>query len=391
MKHMRYITPILALLFIVGYTATVSILYPNTLCMMEANCWIDDYILQLFRWPIVGAFCMALPMCIAMLLVALLLRLCHLPRLMPLSLIVALVPAYFYPPNAEYQWEEDRLFSKSLRQKEQFHHYSRLADSHRWNDLQRAIRQDGTAMSVLGMRYMLLAESANGTLAENLFTYPVSETENFLFRGYRTALTCEFNRQFYDNIGIWDEGFHQAQEYSMSLPKFCLHSLCYMIDYSIKEAEWAVAEKLLTVLSQALFYDDFIADRRNQIAEGRQLKPTNDAPLRQDCFVTGYSLQNEMVYLFQYHIGDSMKIQEYILCCMLIRKNLTQFMHALRQFPRYANTSFDQYPTSFRQAIRIYESREQALRDEPYGTYAHFYYNREIPKHETRYTPPNIN
>ncbi len=388
---MKYITPLLALLFIVGYTATVSILYPNTLCMMEANCWTDDYILQFFRWPVVGALIMAMPMCIAMLLVALLLRLCRLPRLMPLSIIVALALAYFYPPNAEHQWGAERLFSEELRQKEQICHYHRLADSRKWKELQQAIRHDGTAMSTLGMRYMLLAESANGTLAENLFTYPISETENLLFRGYRTLEACEFNRLFYDNIGIWDECFHQTQEYSMCLPRFCLHSLCRMIDYSIKEAEWAVAEKLLTVLGQALFYDDFIADRRKQIAEGRKLKPVNDAPLRQDNFVTGYSLQNEMVRLFQHQIGDSEKIQDYILCCMLIRKNLPQFLHSISVLPRYTDTPVDQLPTPFRQAILIYQSGGQALRDEPYGTYAHYFYNREIPEQETRYAPATIN
>ncbi len=388
---MKYITPILALLFIVVYTATISALYPNILCMMEANCWIDDYILQFFRWPIVGAFLMALPMCIAMLLVAFLLRLCRLPRLMPLSIIVSLALAYVYPPNANYQWGEDRLFSQNLRQDEQVCHYIRLAGSQKWNELQQTIRRDGMATSILGMRYLLLAESAKGTLVENLFTYPIRETEDFLFRGYRTSQSCEFNRHFYANIGIWDECYHQAQEYSMCQPRFCVYSLCHMIDYSIKEAEWAVAEKLLAVLSQALFYDDFIADRKSQIAEGRQLKPVNDAPLRQDCFVTGYSFQSEMAILLKYEIGDSLKIQDYTLCSMLVRKKLPQFVSCLGLFPRYAKCTLDQLPTPFRHAIEIYRSQGEALRDEPYGTYAYFYYNTPIPKQETRYGTASIN
>ena len=248
MKQKIYITPLLALLFLVGYTATVSMMYPNTLRMMESNCWTEDYVLQFFRWPVVGAFLMALPMCAAMLLAALLLRLCRLPRLMPLSLAVALALAYLYPPSAEYEWGEDKLFNQKLHQQEQLHRYTRMAASRLWNELQRTIRRDGTATSKLGMQYMLLAESANGTLAENLFAYPINETEDFLSRGLSTIVACEFNRLFYDNIGVWDECFHQAQEYSMSLPRFSLHSLSHMIDYSIKEAEWAVAEKLLTVL-----------------------------------------------------------------------------------------------------------------------------------------------
>ncbi len=391
MKQKKYITPLLALLFLVGYTATISLLYPNTLRMMESNCWTQDYILQFFRWPVVGAFLMALPMCAAMLLAALLLRLCRLPRLMPLSLIVPLALAYFYPPNAEFEWGKDRLFSRELREDEQVHHYIRLAGSRNWHELQETLRRDGMAMSELGIKLMLLAESANGTLAQNLFAYPINETEDFLYRGFTENVACEFNRMFYDNIGVWDECFHQTQEYSMGLPRFCLHSLCHMIDYSIHEAEWAVAEKLLTVLGQALFYDDFIADRRNRIAEGRKLKPANDAPLRQDNFVTGYTLVNEMARLHHFKIGNSEKIQEYLLCCMLIRKRLPNFMQALSTLPRYANTPADQLPASFRQAIRIYESQGKALRDEPAGTYTHFFYHKEIPEQETRTTPGTIN
>ncbi len=384
---MKKLTLLLALLFLVAYTATVSLLYPNTLLMMEANCGVTDYLLQFFRWRVVGALLMALPMCAAMLLVALVLRLCRLPRLMPLSLAVALALAYFYPPTATYAWGETTLFSKAMQEKEKIYHYMRLADSRQWTALRQAIREDGASHSPIGMRYLLLAESACGTLAENLFAYPITETEEFLFRGHTAATSCEFNRQFYDNIGIWDECFHQAQEYSMSLPQFCLHSLCCMTDYSIREAEWAVAEKLLAVLEQALFYGDFVADRRAQIAEGRRLKPTNDAPLRQDNFVTGYSLQNEMVRFFHYHIGDSLKTQEYVLCCMLIRKKLPQFVESLRILPRYAGMPADQLPTPFRQALQIYESQGQALRDEPPGSYAHFFYNKQIPEQETRFAP----
>ena len=57
LKPIHY-TAILALLFVITYTITVGVLYPNTLRMMEANCWIDDYVLQFFRWPFVGAFIM---------------------------------------------------------------------------------------------------------------------------------------------------------------------------------------------------------------------------------------------------------------------------------------------------------------------------------------------
>lgn len=104
---------------------------------------------------------------------------------------------------------------------------------------------------------------------------------------------------FYDNMQVWDEAFHQAQEYAMCQQDFCFLSVKKMVEYSIAEAEWKVAEKLLYVLDQALFYHDFVAESRNRIAEGKKQRPCNDASLRNGNFVTGFSLQNEMVHMYQ--------------------------------------------------------------------------------------------
>ncbi len=391
LKPIHY-TAILALLFVITYTITVGVLYPNTLRMMEANCWIDDYVLQFFRWPFVGAFIMSLPMCAAIAVVAYILTLCRLSRFMPLSVIVALALAYIYPPDAEYHWDGDtRLFDNSMKTDEQIYTYQRLADERQWDGLTRQIRKDGNANTTLGIKYLLLAESASGTLCDNLFSYPIKETEDLLFRGFRSTVSCTFNRQFYDNIGIWDECYHQAQEYSMCLEDFCLQSIRQMIDYSIKEHEWQVAEKLLTVLDEALFEGEFVSSRQALVNEGRKKYPRNDAPLRQDNFVTGYSLQNEMAHNFQYHIGDSVKIQEYIICCMLIRKKVGQACKSISFLPRYAGKAMEELPLPLRQAIEILQTQGQALRDEPSGTYAYFLYNTEIPEQESRFDPETIN
>lgn len=377
-------TILLAVLFVLAYTGLVSYLYPHTLRLMEANCWVHDYVLQFFRWPVVGALLMSLPMCGAMLSTAFLLKLCKQQRLMPVSLLVALTLAYCYPPSPVYDWGEGHLFSEDMQADERVFTYQYLAEEEQWDELMRTLRQNGMVASTIGMRYMLLAESAKGTLVHNLFSYPINETEQFLFRGFNSSVSTTFNRLFYHNIAIWDECFHQAQEYAMCQRDFCLKSVCQMVDYSIKESEWRVAEKLLCVLDQALFYHDFVSDRRQQIVEGKKLKPGNDAPLRQDNFVIGYSLQNEMAHDLQYKIGEEEKIQDYVLCCMLIRKNLAQFCKSLTLFPRYRKP-VEELPLPFQQAIQIYQSGGQALHDAQPGTYAYYLYNTEIPEQESRF------
>lgn len=392
-------TLFLALLFVAAYTTAIGHMFPSTLRMMEANAWIEDWVLQLYRWPYVGALVMSLCFCSAMMAAAGIIwgiskmsgRLSGLRRLMPLTAILPVMLAYKYPPTASYEWGEYTMADEVARQKEQLYTYHLLAESKQWEKLMRTIVTDNNRNSEIGMKYMLLAESARGTLIGNLFAYPINSTEQFLYRGYSSGTSCLLNMHFYDNMQIWDEAFHQAQEYAMCQRDFCFLSVKKMVEYSIAEAEWEVAEKLLYVLDQAWFYHDYVAESRSRITESKKQRPRNDAPLRDGNFVTGFSLQNEMVHMYMDHIGDSIKSQEYIMACMLLRKRLPQVKQGVATLPIYQATEPDHLPLPIRQAITILESNGQALRDEPSGTYAYFLYNVEIPDVEQHYTTRETN
>lgn len=386
----------LGLLFVTVYTVAIGSLYPSTLRMMEANAWIHDWALQFYRWPYVGALIMSLCFCSAMCVASGVIwamgkRWPKLRNLMPLTVILPILLACYYPPTASYKWGEYTITDDMMREEEQLYTYHLLAGSKQWDVLQRTIIADGNRNSEIGMKYMLLAESAKGSLIDNLFTYPINSTEQFLYRGISSKGSCLMNMHFYDNLQVWDEAFHQAQEYAMTQRDFCFLSVKKMVECSIAEAEWKVAEKLLCVLDQALFYHDFVKENRKKIAEGKKRRPCNDAPLRDENFVTGYSLQNEMARLYSAHIGDSIKTQEYIMACMLLRKNLVQVRQSLGILTKYKNEGFQQLPLPIRQAVRILESNGQACREEAYGTYAYFLYHTDIPKIEQRYGAKGVN
>lgn len=385
------VTVMLALLFVVAYTLLLGLTYPNTLHMMEQNCGVHDYVYQLFRWPWLGALLMALVAVVPMIIIAMVLRMLRLPRMMPAGVLVSLALAYWYPPTSDYEWGEDHLLSHESMLMEHMHQYERLAEAREWAEMKRQVVAHGEQNSNYGMRYMLLAESAMGTLADNLFLYPISETEQLLFRGLTTPGCSNFNRLFYENLGVYDECYHQAQEYAMANSDFCLLSLCKMVDYCIEESEWDVADKFLTVLDEALFYHDFVRERRAQVEAGRKVRKENPAPLRANNFVTGYPLKSEMYHNYVQHIGDTDKAQEYMLLCLLIRKDLNAFCQALRLLPLYKNVSQEQLPQNYQQAIQIYLSHGEALHDAPHGTYAYYFYNTAIPEEEQHPEPKMAN
>lgn len=374
----------LTVLFLVSYVAVVGTMYPNALRMIEGNAWIDNWILQFFRWPYIGALLMALPMAIASWILAFILKIIRLKKLMPLSIIVALYGAYAYPPTFSAAQVDYRLFCEDLDTDEDILKCTYLFEKKDYDGLRRHVVDKGFQMSSIGARFLMLIESAQGTLLKNLFHYPVHSTEDFLFRGERSEVPCMFNMLYYDNIGIYDEAFHQAQEYAMLQDDFCFFSVTHMIDYAIREYDWKIAEKLLCVLDQALFYGDFVRDRREQVKAGKKLHPKNEAPLRNDSFVTTYSLQNEMVYMLMDEIGDRDKIEDYAIASMLLRKKVGQLCYVLGSFKKYADVPRDQLPECIQQAIEINSSKGTTLQDAQPGTYANFYYYVPIPEIEIR-------
>lgn len=366
---------IFSAVFLLVYVLVVGTRYHDTLRMIEANSWTDNYILHLFRWPYLGALLMAVFVLGVPVLFWFLYNLRPIRTKIKWWVVIpfTLFMAWMCPPKQD--GERYTLFSQQMNVGELFYRYMFMADEGRWQELLEQIRRDGTRETPIGMRYALLAESALGALPQTLFTYPITSPDDFLMRGERNPISCQFNRQFYQNLGVYDEAFHQSMEYGL-LQKggCCLYTLRQLIDYAIQEGDVRIADKYLTILEQSMFDRDFVKERRKRL-EG--LQPNEERPLREDNFVGIYPLRSEMVRLAFYNVGDHQKAVDYTLCSILLQKQLGQFYNTLSQFPDYQGREL---PPAYQQALQILQSNETALRDAPPGSYAYFYYNVSIPE-----------
>ena len=375
--------------FLLVYTVVVGTRYHATLRMMEANSWIDDYMLHLFRWPYLGALLMAVFVLGVPVLFWFLYNLRPFRTKIKWWVVVpfTLFLAWLCPPKQD--GERYKLFSQQMNVGEQFYRYMFMADEGRWQELLEQIRRDGAHETPIGMRYALLAESALGTLPQTLFTYPITQPDDFLMRGERNPISCQFNRQFYENLGVYDEAFHQAMEYGLLQKEgCCMYTLRQLIDYTIREGDVRIADKYLTILSQSVLDRGFVEEQRARLEKRRSESASADGsasadagrPLRADNFVGVYPLRSEMVRLAYYGVGDHLKALDYTLCSILLQKQLEQFHGTLSQFPDYQVRPL---PTVYQQALEILQSGETALRDASPGTYAWFYYNVPVSEERT--------
>lgn len=222
------------------------------------------------------------------------------------------------------------LHSQEVAEMERLRSYIILGSENRWEELLYAHHCQAAAQrgDGLALRFALLAESELGTLPQNIQYYPIMQEESFLFPHEREYATTQFNRLFYGCLGVYDEAFHQAQEFGLlQFNGICFQSLRQMVEYSIREGEWEVAEKYLGVLARSSRHGKFIAEKRKEMEQARSTFK-RDIPLRADNFVGGYPLPYEMLRLCRYYNERSprcKKMLDYALCSFLLRGDRNSF------------------------------------------------------------------
>ena len=289
----------------------------------------------------------------------------------------------FLPSEARY-WPVKNanprpVWSEDYRRSNTYYAVVRAAEEERWDDLRGIVREHGQSHQKIMQTYLLLAESAQGTLPERLFSYSICDPEQFLFRHDGNFYAHTFNRLFYRNLGIWDECFHQAEEYFLLLPDACgFNSLTQMVDYAIRGGEYAIAGKYLTMLDHAPFYGSYVKEQRQRIIQQQAMPDTRRMPLRADNFVGGYPFNSEMYRLIDHTDGNAKLAFDYLLCGLLLQKKLPVFSTILYAYPFYKDKPL---PTTYAQALRMLRMKGQVPdADCLPGTYYHFFKYVAIPE-----------
>ncbi len=221
--------------------------------------------------------------------------------------------------------------SKALKDLERLRSYIFLANEGKWSELlyARHCKNEAQRGDAIALRFALLAESESGSLPENLPNYPINKEDQFYFPHIREYMTTQFNRLFYEHLGVYDEAFHQSQEFGLQqINGICFSSLRQMTEYSIREGEWEVADKYLRILEKSSAHATFIAEKRREMEQAKKTFRRN-IPLRADNFVGGYPLPYEMLRLCRYYDGGpyGKKMLDYVLCSFLLRGDKYIFQH----------------------------------------------------------------
>ena len=253
-----------------------------------------------------------------------------------LVLIIAVSIYFCISKNEEKQALEDVLVCRSL------------AEDAKWPELLDKIKGKGAITNNRDLHFALLAEARLGTLADNLFSYPINTAEEFCPRLEKSLPSVDFCRIFYREMGIYDEAFRRAFEYGMMISRstgFCFASLRQMAEYCVKQGNKPLAEKYLYLLSRSSCHADFVAEQRRLLENA----PTVIDSVRTDNFVKAFPMNKEMAHLLDYD-HNNLAVVNYLLCGLLLSKQLEAFKTVLSD---YAHVFKGRLPRAYAEAAAM--------------------------------------
>lgn len=248
---------------------------------------------------------------------------------------------------------------------ERLYKISYMADNKDWYGVLSEISYEDYSENKAFLCYALLAENALGTLPQNLMKYQINDPESFLFRHITKSFPANFNRQFYDNIGIYDEAFHQAFEYGVNARENeCFRTLRHKTDYALASYDLGTAEKYINLLKRSSAHGAWIASRSARL-DSLKSKKRPKVPYRSDTLVGAYPIPSEVFRLYE-RDKDNRKLLDYVLCSLLLRKEVDKFGIILKNFNLYEG---ERLPGLYAEATAALAVKDTAARS--LGDYDH--------------------
>ncbi len=258
-----------------------------------------------------------------------------------------------------------------------------LAEKKEWKQILNTIPKKELSTNKAYLEYALLAEAGLGTLPDNIFNYPIIFSENLLYRSNSNAFCRNFNRQFYENLEIFDECFRQSYEFGIQCRNGAgFASMRQMVKYALLTDNFPVAEKYIAKLSKSTTHKSWARQWRQALDSQQQRNRTQTAkPVRANTFLGAYQLGVEMKGQLEFG-KQNQSIVDYALVSFLLDCDLRNFLHVLTTYPVYSGR---QLPKAYAEAVAmiIFDTGDESIRQ--YVSYSP-QYDMQFRQFDAQYT-----
>lgn len=216
-----------------------------------------------------------------------------------------------------------------VKLQEKQYQLEQAAESGNWPLVYQLANANRPNYTDLQLHYALLAENEMGTLADNLFNYPVSSTTDLYFWRRTEKDASFFNALFYKGLGVGDEYMHQIFE--MGTPIHATTSartIRHLTEAAIMQKDKALAQKYFDLAQSCQKNKEWTLQTGQKLKQLIEEQTTDSIPDRSPFFIGTYEPKIEFVYM---SMNDSCNIKRtnLMLCSFLLEKDIRRFKQAL--------------------------------------------------------------
>ena len=227
-----------------------------------------------------------------------------------------------------------------------------------WGEIIKEVTPKDAIQNEYKRKYVLLALSETGQLADYAFRYGLSSTDDFFFEAADGPLSLNFNVLFYRALGMDNPAIYYAyQQGQQSFPGISYKSLRTLADIYLENKDYALASKYVDILSHTCCHRKWIEERLPKLEAIRDAEP--EYPIAGEPFTLDTFLSNMSSLVTRYPYNK--KFADYLLCSVLARKDGNTFISA---FSIIAQTLYPEgkgIPRLYQEALLLVASHEPEI------------------------------
>lgn len=212
----------------------------------------------------------------------------------------------------------------------------RLSLRKSWDAVLQEVTPEVAVQSPVKLRFALLALSEKELLPEVLFRYQVTAPGNFLFERQQEQMCCHFNALFYDCLGFPNEAIHQSFEAGMrGTNGATFRSMRSLTDVFMRERNLVMAAKYLEMMKHTTCHRQWVESRSEYLAQLKKENKTTsknegkDETTATPFFIGAHPFLSDMARVVDRY-PNNQKAVDYLLCGLLVAKDLGKFMQIFR-------------------------------------------------------------
>lgn len=407
------------------------VVYPNTLRWMEGMSffstmpdftqlqvryaadypdYVGAFLLQFYRWPVVGALIQTLIVWIVMLSVDVVLyRLVHRQRLMWLTFVVvggvlalqvkdyalgkmlmfalcsfllALSVLLFTSKRGWMQEKNPGNFVKFLLPlvlmvvgcvismsdnenivRERIYRMEYLAEQEKWDKILEAVTPEVSASDPVRRRYALLALLEKGQLPNKMFAYGITSPDDFYFPHSVDGIGLSFNGFFNKALNAGNETVHSYfQLNSICRFGYSARALRGIVDALLRQGDDVLAEKYIRVLLSSTTHKKWVKSRIKQLMELRY-EPKVEATPESDIWSVWHG-ENPVIVecagLLEAE-PNNRKVADVLCCALLSARQLEKFMQIFSYAAPQVYKGLRSLPIHYEEAILLLSRQDPSF------------------------------